>query len=199
MANEENLKPFEKGGIPGRRPEAQLSKRPAQIRNRIRRAHKKQDRDIELLSEVTAFKPVEEWDNEELSRGRCRNASGNFTGRVPLWITPKVREEARKRLEGETLGKLAMELPHAIKVVKQLMVDEEVDHLGRPVVSAKTKLDAAKWLIETFIGKATQQVKIGADPDTLRSMLAGALVLDDGTMAHPVIDGEVTEDEGSGE
>src|SRR6478609_9046244 len=55
----------------------------ARARRKMRRGEALMD---DALIEI-GWKPVEEWDDEELARGRPRNSLGTFTGRKPGWVT----------------------------------------------------------------------------------------------------------------
>jgi hypothetical protein len=194
------------GGYIGARPkdESKLSQKPSQIRNRLRRAGKRAaktgdrkilDYELALYQEVTGFKPVEEWDLEELAHGKPRNAGGGFGGRVPAWITPDVTREAKRRLYTHAFGKLGTHADLAIQTIKNLLVDEQVDDKGKPLVDARTKLDAAKFIVEHILGKPKEVVEINAT-DNARQVLASAIVLDDGRQdSHLVLEGESWEQE----
>lgn len=183
-----------------------MSTKPYQMRNRLRRAKKRAEKtgddtdlkwEIARYSEVTGFKPVEEWDLEELAHGKPRNADGSFRGRPPTWITPEVTREAKKLLYTQTLGKMGAHVDTAVKVVANLMTNEETDDKGKPIVDARTKLAAAQFIIEHVVGKPDKVVTLDAT-DSARQMFAAAIVLDDGQpqghlMAHAgsVIAGEL--------
>lgn len=176
-----------------------VSKDPRHIRARIRRKGNRLDAELELLAEVT--KPLEEWDEEELARGRTRDKNGGWSGRPPKWITPKLRQEALKRFEQGTLEKMRGQFGHAIDVVESLMKSTDVDYeTGKPIVSPQTRLDAAKFVINQVMGTPKARVEVDAG-DNLSNILAGALVNPDGLPALPGgydLDGEVVEDDEDG-
>lgn len=169
---------------------SKLSHDPAQIRRRLRRAAGSLDGDLEEYTKATGFKPVEEWDLEELARGKPRNARGDFRGKAPTWIAPAITREAKRRLHDESFGMLAANAGKAVTVIVKLMEDRSLDDNGRPVVDARTKLEAAKFVIEHIIGKPKAVVEIDGS-DRVAQFLARALVLDSGEAAHPVIDGHL--------
>lgn len=177
-----------------RREPRELVNTPKQIRNRLRRKGKKFEAELDLYQDEVYGKRIEEWDLEELSRGRPRDALGGFRGPAPKWITPLVVKEAKRRLLDHTLGSLAGHVELAVKTIGNLLASDEVDDFGRPVVDARTKLAAAQFVIENVIGKPKAILEIDGT-DTVKQFLASALVLDDGTPAHPVIQGEVVEDD----
>lgn len=185
------------GGYVGGRPkdESKLSRDPKQIRNRLRRAGRTLERDMEMLYN----KPMDEWDLEELARGRPRNKSGNFMGRVPGWCTPAIQREAKRRLMDVTYGSLAKYAQHAVKVIYDLMMSEEVDEKGRPLVDARTRLACAQFIVENIVGKPKAVIEVEA-ADMTRQLLASAIVLDDGKpQGHlQILEGEVVEDDDAG-
>jgi len=170
-----------------------LSKNPTQVRNRLRRRGVDMERDVAILYK----KPVEEWDLEELSRGKPRNKNGGFSGRPPKWITPVIIAEAKRRLHDNVFGDLAGYAPLALQVLKKLMTSDEVDANGRPIVDAKTKLAAATFTLEHILGKPKALIEVNDPAETQRRALAAAIVLDDGLpQGHlTTIDGEIVGEE----
>src|SRR5688572_29031807 len=72
-----------------------------QIRARARRGRKITERELELL-----YKPMDEWDEEELARGRPRAADGTFRGKSPSWITREQYETALGRFKQIVEGRM---------------------------------------------------------------------------------------------
>jgi hypothetical protein len=149
--------------------------------------------------EMLYKKPLDAWDIQELSHGRPRNKVGNFSGRTPSWVTPQVQQEARRRLLTHTLGELTGHVDLAVGVVVKLILSTELDDKGKPIVDARTKLDACKFIIEHVTGKPQAMFKIEASDDTKKA-LAAAIIMDDGKpQGHlaigPVIQGEFVENE----
>lgn len=172
----------------------QLSENPKQIRNRLRRKTGKITADLDLYYDKAYGKPIEEWDLEELARGRPRDKNGRFQGKTPSWINPAVQREAKRRLLEHTFGSLGGHVNLAVQTIVNLLESNEVDDWGKPLVDARTKLAAATFIIENIIGKPKAIVEVEAT-DTVRQFLAEALVLDDGEAAHPVINGHLVEEE----
>jgi hypothetical protein len=190
------------GGYVGGRPkdESKLSTKPEQVRRRLRRAaaNKKNASDGRIGRDMEKLyrKPIEQWDNEELARGRPRNRAGDFRGIAPTWITPEIHAEAKRRLVRNTFGTMAPYLQNAIKVVADLMMSEEVDMNGKPIVDARTRLAAATFFIENFIGKPTAHVEVSATENVVHAALVPAIVLDDGDdQSHLVLEGEYYDDD----
>jgi hypothetical protein len=186
------------GGYVGGRAKdsSKLSTDPKQIRNRLRRKGKKFHEDLQLYAEH-GFKPLEQWDLEELARGRPRNRNGSFAGPSPKWITHTLQVEIKRRLLTETLGQLGGHLDVALKAVRELITSTEVDEKGKPIVDPRTKLAAATFVIEHIIGKPTAVIELNQAQDFTRAAIASAIVLDDGEpQGHlGTIDGDFTVDE----
>lgn len=174
----------------------ELSTKPQAARARMRRSGNKLDRDMKILAD--SRKPVEEWDMEELARGRPKDADGHFRGAPPKWITPIVLGEAKRRLGVESYRLLSGHITDAINVMHKLMMSTERDADGKPIVDARTRMQAAMFIIEQVMGKAKARVEVDTNDNT-RTFLAGALkvVDNDGELvdAHPVVD--LTSDEWS--
>ncbi|MEG2887201.1 MAG: hypothetical protein RR853_08760 [Aurantimicrobium sp.] len=133
-----------------------------QVYRRRKRALKKFKQTMRMTDAEAAVlyrKPLREWDNEELARGRPRNKDGSFSGSTPEYVTMEMHEEAMDRFTSIVRTGMRVATVDAIKVLGEIIVDEEVDNRGKPVVAAGTKLDAAKFLIEHIIGKPTQHIE----------------------------------------
>lgn len=171
--------------------DSKLSTNPRQIRNRLRRNGGKAERDLELLQQHGGLKPLDEWDMEELARGKPRNRDGKFRGPAPIWLTPAIILEAKRRFIRQSYGELAAHATKAIKVVYDIMMNEDVDD--------RIRLDAAKFIIEHVIGKAPATVEIDVK-ESSREFLADILMTEDeqGNLvpADPhVIEGTWTEED----
>jgi hypothetical protein len=148
-----------------------------------------------MLVEI-GYKPVSEWDTEELARGRPRNSSGSFRGSSPSWLTEDIRAEAMRLLKENAFGELMALVPLAAKTIYGVISSEAVDDNGRPIVDAKTKLQASTWLMEHAVGKAMQRtsIEVNAVDQTARA-IASAIVLDDGKpQDHWIVEGELADE-----
>lgn len=131
---------------------------PKQVRARARRRARR----AELMTDAefnATFKPIEEWDLDELAHGRPRGPKGTFRGPAPKWITRDVHERAMERFKAAIRTRMNGETPTAIDAIQWILGNDEVDDKGKPVVPASTKLDAAKFLLEHVVGKPTQRVE----------------------------------------
>lgn len=158
-----------KGGIIGR---PITSRNPKQIRQRARRKMKVALDEVNLLYE---HKPLEEWDAEELARGRPRAVDGTFKGKAPPYIDRTVHEQIVRRFEQIVRQEMNAHTVDALKVIGKVLSSEEVDEKNKPIVSAGTKIDAAKFLIEHVIGKPKQRTETDISVK-LQAILGTAMV-----------------------
>ncbi len=126
----------------------------ARARRRARRAEMMTDEEFHAI-----YKPIEEWDLEELARGRPKNAAGRFSGATPSWISREVHERSMTLFKQAIKTEMNALTPKASDVLEWVMTNDEVDDKGKPIVPASTKLDAAKFLFEHTVGKPTQRVE----------------------------------------
>jgi hypothetical protein len=127
-----------------------------QVRARARRklmAGKKLD---DETFEAWAGKPIEEWDLEELARGRTRDGGGGFRGKPPQYMPRAVHERIAERFKMLVRDQMNLASTQALGVIANLLANEEYDDKGKPLVAPSVKLDAAKWLVEHVIGKPVQ-------------------------------------------
>lgn len=149
-----------------------------QIRARQRRRMKQ-----EMEEEKALAKPIDTWDLEELAKGRPKNKKGNFMGRAPSFISRATHEEIAKQFVIRARGELQSTSVKALKVIYDILENDDVTDDGKPVISASTKLDTAKFVLEHILGKPTQKVE--AD---ISVRLQGILSAATGTMAADIID-----------
>ncbi|KIR64738.1 hypothetical protein [Micromonospora haikouensis] len=164
----------------------ELSRKPRRIRDRLRHGTNP-ERDLAMLEEI-GYKPVSEWDNEELARGRPRNKRGTFAGPSPSWLSEAIQAEARKRLKERTFSAVMAHSEAVMKVLVDLATD--------PATPAGVRADIGKFIYEQLHGKAKAHVDVGAQAAP-RVAIAAAIVLDDGLPQDTpaVLDGEYIEDD----
>lgn len=156
---------LDKGGISIRRtkineplkgsPVTNLDGKRKQQRARARRRLKK---GVRLADEAFAelYKPLEDWDEEELARGRPRDAEGGFRGRAPQHISREIHERAMEKFKLLVRNEMNAHSLPALKTIQMVLESDELDARGRPIVPASTKMEAAKFLLEHIVGKPTQ-------------------------------------------
>lgn len=162
---------------------------PKQIRARARRSAKRQRKNaaVRPMSELefdTLYKPIEDWDLEELAKGRPRNVDGNFRGRKPGWITREVHERAMELFVEETRSGLNGLAPQALTRLHWILNNEERDDKGRPVVPVATQLQATHLVIEHILGKPKQKVE-GEISVKLQGLLGTVMVNPSEALAPP--------------
>lgn len=153
------------------------SNRPASVKKRLRKADQIFE-DAKADVELYYKKPIEEWDFEELQRGKPRNRNGDFSGGRPKWLTPVLMAEAQSRLRTMTANELGQYAGAAIKVMVELMETSRV-----PMV----RFNAAKYVLDQIIGLPTQRVEAKAQT-AFESLLADVMVNPDGSSDGMVID-----------
>lgn len=165
-------------------------------RRRARRSVAQTDvgREIEILYS----KPIEQWDDEELTRGRPRDKNGGFRGARPSWLTPALQTERQRRLRQLMADDLGTFAADALRTIHSVMTDKRTDDFGKPVVPASVQLDAGKYLVDQFMGKAAATIDVN-QMSPLESLLADILVNPDGQPSHQIVEGEVVEDLSDGE
>jgi len=150
------------------------SKSDKAIRARIRRARGVTEADLQQLYQ----KPIEEWDEEELARGRPRAKDGTFKGRRPKYIDAALHEKIVERFQHVVKADMNGQAVKALKVLSDILDDDRTDERGKPIVAGGTKLDAAKFLIEHVIGKPKQRVE--TDISVKLQGLLGAVMVNPG-------------------
>lgn len=134
----------------------------AAMGRRVRKKRRKGDNSITPVEAEVLYgkkKPLELWDTEELARGRPRNKNGNFSGPKPKYVTMDMHEEAIDRFARVIKTDMSVATITAMEKVNDLLNNEETDYRGKPLVSAATKLDAAKFLLEHIVGKPKQHIE----------------------------------------
>lgn len=134
----------------------ELSEDPKQIRARARRARRAR-KHMDAYAKQLYSKPIEDWDVEELARGRPRAKDGTFKGAAPRWLDRRLYEEAMKRFKDVANADIRALVPEAIETVEVILRNDTTDDKGRPLVPASVKLEAAKWLVEHVVGKPVQR------------------------------------------
>lgn len=153
-----------------------LSDSKKQARARARRAHARQQRidaEIDLM-----YKPLDEWDEEELAKGVPRELWGRKAAGQLKWMPRAVHEEIVDRYQVIVKDKMReLSLP-AITQLQTLLMNEEVDRRGKPLVSANVKVTIIQLLLEHVVGKPTQRIEADVSVK-MQAMLAHVMVVPD--------------------
>lgn len=132
---------------------------PKQIRARARRRGARMNLMTDEERAHLYKKPVEQWDLQELAKGRPKNSKGHFSGQAPKWITADIHERAMDKYTAAVKSHMRSTTVDALGLLNELIGSQDVDDKGKPIVPASVKLDAAKFLIEHVIGKPTQVIQ----------------------------------------
>lgn len=159
-----------KPSMPKKRGRPAKSTSPKQLRARARRKQLAADEAIAAL-----HKPLEQWDDEELARGRPRAKDGTFKGKAPQWINRKVHEEAIRRFQEAVRRDMNVHTIAALQKLGDLLDSVETDSNGKPIVPASVQADIAKFLIEHVVGKPTARVEQDISVK-LQAVLGAAIV-----------------------
>lgn len=153
-----------------------------QVRSRMRRKIQKGQKVDDETFEAWAGKPIDDWDIEELARGRPRDARGGFRGKPPKYMPRAVHERIAERFKMLVRDQLNQNAVQALGVVSNLITSDDVDDKGKPLVPASVKLDASKWLVEHVIGKPVQPTQ--TDVSVKLQGILGAV------MVNPILDSD---------
>lgn len=172
---------------------------PKQIRARARRKMKRGARSRQpalTQQEFEAlYKPIEEWDLEELARGRPRDSRGGFGSRAPSWIDRSVHEKAMEKFQLVIKSEMSAMNVDALKTMEWILSSERTDDKGRPVVPASVKAQMAQFLIEHTIGKPKQHVQQDISV-RLQSVLGAVMANPNQALAPPSQGGQLGLPEG---
>lgn len=149
-----------------------------QIYRRMKRARDAYLRKTKLSEAEVAVrykKPLAEWDSEELARGRPRDAQGGFKGPKPHYVSAEIHEEAMDRFKQIIKTDMRVATVDAVKLLRDVINNEELDNRGKALVPASTKVQAAQFLIEHVVGKPTQRIE--GDVSVKLQALLGAVMV----------------------
>lgn len=111
--------------------------------------------------------PLEELDDDELSRGQLKDKNGNFVGRAGKLI-PKEIADRRTRLLMQRVQEQFTEV--ALKASQAF-----IDVLEDPNADHKDKMQAARYLHDRFLGKVPERVELSAEIKPWEGLVAGVL------------------------
>jgi hypothetical protein len=170
-----------------------MSREEKERHNARRRAKAKARRaDVSAELEIIYQKPLEQWDDEEIARGRPRAQDGTFRGSRPSYLTPAIQAERQRRLRQLMADELGTFAADALRTIHAVMTDTSTDDFGKPVVPASVRLDAGKYLVDQFMGKATAKIDVHTS-NALDEFLSGILVNPDGEPSHQIIEGAMVD------
>jgi hypothetical protein len=172
---------------PKRRPPAQGESEPETRPARVyptRHMHSLTDRYEQLLDGRLT---VDDLDDEEIIRGRLRNAHGDFRGSPPQLVPYTLHRALQDVLASRVERRIASSLPEIIDA----MVEVGKGTSNSRVTALPAQVQAATWLIERVIGK-TPDKKIVEQTVTARweeAAMEGRLFVDVDTIDQPALPG----------
>lgn len=159
----------------GANPNLPVLQTPKQLRARARRKAARGVRLTDEEFEQLCGKPISEWDVEELAKGYPKDKNGDFRRTPPAYMSLELRERVETLFKQRVRGSMNETTVDALGVLRGILANEDVDHRGKPLVAASTKLDAAKFLVEHLLGKPKQTVETDISVK-LQGILAGVMV-----------------------
>jgi hypothetical protein len=114
---------------------------------------------------------VEEWDDEELERGRRRSADGTFKGFSPSVVSIEVHRERMRRTLVNANNLFRESAERAVEVLREIM--------DSPFSEDRDKIAAAKIVIERTMGKTPDRVEVSlATPKWMEALKGGIVMID---------------------
>lgn len=126
---------------------------------------------------------VEEWDDEELRRGRRRDRNGKFTGADPLVVPTTVYREIVRRSIRRAEKELAVNLEAACATLTAIATSEAAEDRDRIV--------AAKIIMERIMGKEPLKVDHSFKSPLFLGIIQGGIV----TGGEPIAIGSGDDDD----
>jgi hypothetical protein len=129
-----------------------------------------------------------EWTDEELTRGRRRDKNGRWVGRPPKVVPKAVHDELVRRKMSEAFEELREALLPAVRLLRQVVEDEEADYVHR--------VKASELIINRLMPKAPDRIQVEMAPQWALAIQAlyesrGPLVLE----TTNVDDADIIEDD----
>lgn len=146
----------------------------ARRRRALRAAKKVSDINEDLAMELD-IKPLEEWDFEELARGRPRDRNGTFRGAKPSYISRELHEKIMDRFKLMVKQKMVGNGIDAMNALDYLLTNEDLAKGGRPLVPPTVRFQAAQYVLDHLIGRPTQPVQTDVSVQ-LQGILGMAMV-----------------------
>lgn len=159
-----------------------------QVRSRMRRKIQKGQKVDDETFDAWAGKPIDDWDIEELARGRPRDTNGGFRGKPAKYMPRAVHERIAERFKMLVRDQMNQNAVQALGVISNLIINDDTDEKGKPLVPASVKLDASKWLVEHVVGKPVQPTQ--TDVSVKLQGILGAV------MVNPTLDSDHPDMEG---
>jgi hypothetical protein len=138
--------------------------------------------------------PLDDWDDDELIRGKRKDKNGKFTGRPAQVIPARLHRELTRRRFSRSRDLMAESLEDCARMLRSIVVDE-----AAPI---RSRIHAAEVLMDRVLGRPKESMAIDfantAEPAPWQRMMAEAIV---GNLqqaidaeAESIIEGEVVEE-----
>ena len=95
---------------------------------------------------------VEDLDVEELARGRLKDSGGKFRGRPPKFLPRQIVDAMKAEHYKRVNGILEESLCDMVKTMREIALD--------PMIDPATRLKAAIYVYERFMGKTPDRVEV---------------------------------------
>jgi hypothetical protein len=137
---------------------------------------------------------VDEWDDEELRRGRRRDRNGKFTGRDPVVIPTAVYREMVRRSIRKAEVEMTTNLEAACKMLTGVIGDMEAEDRDR--------IKAAEILLNRVMGKEATKVELSSKSPLFLGIIQAGIVaggepvaIGVGADEDDIIDADVVDDD----
>jgi hypothetical protein len=111
-----------------------------------------------------ALKPLEDWDEEELTKRRLRNSKGSFAGRppdVPAALLRQIDAELNRRRLKSVADLIRDSLEEATRVATEILRNED----ARPA----DKIKVWELMLDRAFGRAVQPIIVGRTAEAEKS------------------------------
>jgi hypothetical protein len=133
--------------------------------------------------------PLDDWDDDELIKGKRKDRDGKFRGRPPKLVPSNLHRELTRRRFSRAYDLLTDSLVDAAQMLRSIVNDPETD--------AGDRIRAAEVIFDRILGRPKEQVAIDFQSDggsRFQQLLMKAIV---GTeeQAQALVEGEIVEDD----
>ncbi len=118
----------------------------------------------DISAEIAAIydKPIEQWDDEEITRGRPRSSDGTFRGRTPSFLTPALQAERQRRLRQLMTNELGTFAADALRVIHAVVMNTSTDNEASVKHRLQWRVRTPAWRVPWFGGGSrTRQAGVG--------------------------------------
>lgn len=106
---------------------------------------------------LSGYDDIEDWDDEEIRRGRRRDKSGRFRGADPKVVPKAITDELTRRLLSQAEELMRDNLAAAVQVLIEIVSDEHGQF------EAKDRLTATKMIMDRVMGKEPMRLELSQE------------------------------------